>query len=230
MEEIILEIPVEEIQKAAQKRAEKISGFCKMRENEDMFETIKEQYKEFLSYFYDTTKALCIRATVVRCYPSHYVIQNTLESLLQDHIITESQAKEISEGVFFIITVTERENRDGEKEKDTILEELYRDMIITAYLDCGREWIRRYGQVSEKSIVVGPGFYGLPLSQIQEYCHLCRGEKLGVVVLENSTLVPKSTCTGGFLITNEGFNLEKACISCKGEKKNCMFCALWNGI
>lgn len=229
-EETTLEIPVEEIQGAAQKRAEKISSFCKIRENEDMFETMKEQYKEFLSCFYKTTKNLCIKASIIRCVPSHSVIQNTLESLLQGCIIMESQAERISEGVFYVITVEEREERDRRNGKSTILEELYKDMIITAYLDCGREWIRIHEQVSEKSIAVGPGFYGLPLSQTQEYYHLCRGESLGVAVLENGTLVPKGTCTGGFLISEQEIVLEKACITCKGEKKNCMFCTLWNGI
>lgn len=221
MEVIEREIPIKEIYDNVRERVIEMSGYLKIEEDGKM-EMVKEQYKEFLGYIMEVSKKLIIKVSMVQCGKEMDTLQKVLRLLVQNQIVNMEQVKQVEKSLFYAITVIENET----KEEVEPLESLYKEMVITAYLDCGREWIRNYKKINRNSPNIGPGFFGIPLNLMREYCDICKGERIGLTVLENNNLLPKSSCVGNFLIGKEEIILKDACLTCKGTKGNCMFCGL----
>lgn len=129
---------------------------------------------------------------------------------------------------------------------ENMLESLYKDMWLTAYLSAGRDLLqaeiasieennkkenrkRAELRILEKELYIsssfGPGFYGMEVEAVCKFSSLLSGQKIGVKVLDTGFLSPEKSCVGFYLLTTqENILPKKDCTHCKGNGAGCAFC------
>jgi hypothetical protein len=117
---------------------------------------------------------------------------------------------------------------------DLIMDRLYADFWGTAYVDAAHELLRgelrsRYidGAKTPLSLseAFGPGYYGMPTSELKSIFEIIDGGKIGVKCLPSCVMVPVKSCAGIYFVTEEGAAMpEKKCIDCLGNRRGCHLC------
>lgn len=109
---------------------------------------------------------------------------------------------------------------------------LYGDMWGTSYVDTSRDRLHELVAQDAKSrgaLAVsdsfGPGFYGMPVSEIPKFFQVLPAEKIGVTLLESALMLPLKTIAGIYVAVNEpGFLPGADCKSCLNPGVHCEFC------
>jgi len=120
---------------------------------------------------------------------------------------------------------------------EPILNQLYADILGTAYVDAGLEVLKKIVEEDQQQnridgnriITVldsfGPGFYGMEVNQVGKFFELLDGDKIGVKARSNSLMLPLKSCAGFFIAVDDKTKLPVSdCKSCQAEYKNCIFC------
>lgn len=120
------------------------------------------------------------------------------------------------------------------------METLYADIWGTAYtqaaVDALREILEReFGTLEQNaeqaapflSQIFGPGYFGMPVSEMKTLHQLAEGSKIGISVTEASLLVPQKSCAGLFLLLKSSIeDAPPACENCVGQPGGCRFCKI----
>jgi hypothetical protein len=120
-----------------------------------------------------------------------------------------------------------------------IMDQLYADIWGTSYVDAGRKILVDYvlEDFSKRNILTGenklvmvtdsfgPGFYGMETGDTRKIFEIIDGDKIGVECRESGVMVPLKSCTGIYLIVEEGTELPGIeCESCLGSIISCNMC------
>ena len=120
-----------------------------------------------------------------------------------------------------------------------ILDQLYVDIWKTAYLDAGRNALKKLlleqyysknrNTESFKEIIIagsfGPGFYGMEPKDIMKIVKLVDSAGIGVECNESEIMSPIQTCAGIYLLLESGTLFPgEECDTCLGSRMNCNMC------
>ncbi len=123
-----------------------------------------------------------------------------------------------------------------------MLDQFYADIWGTSYIDAALDILKKkiidYLGVEERKNMrsqgladyyltdsIGPGFYGMELSQIKDFFTLVDGNQIGLSCHESGMMIPQKSCVGMFLLTNQKkYFLEADCDNCLANHKNCSYC------
>jgi len=131
------------------------------------------------------------------------------------------------EGIYiYLLTVGELNLSEA-----SMLNQIYYDMWQNAYMDAGQEILRQYLQglscntdrnVSDN---FGPGFFGMNISQLEQFFAILDGEKISLKLLDSGFMSPSKSYAGFFLVTNSKQNfVGNDCKNCLSSGKTCMYC------
>ena len=109
---------------------------------------------------------------------------------------------------------------------EAILNRLYSDIWGTAFTDAARELLEReLSRIDMISDGFGPGFYGMPASEMMKIDRLLNFVDIGVELKNNRILTPVKSCCGMFFSVTEGYErIDNACGDCTGSEKSCILC------
>lgn len=138
--------------------------------------------------------------------------------------------KQIRGVFFFLLTAGEGPVTDSENVMDGLLCDIWR----TSFVDAGMEILEKKlqkslgkifpGQSVYLSQIMGPGYYGMDLSEAEKIFSLLNGKNLGLS-MKNGILIPEKSCAGFFLVSGEDLTYEEtACKLCMGNTAGCGFC------
>jgi hypothetical protein len=128
----------------------------------------------------------------------------------------------------------------------SMLDRFYADTYGTAYVDAARECLKLELLKSAKdkkeykqrilnstnckrdlfiSESIGPGFYGIELSEMQKYFTALDASIIEVMTNDYNVMIPSKSCVGLFVIADDSkFFPDYDCISCSTKETNCIFC------
>lgn len=111
-------------------------------------------------------------------------------------------------------------------QEENLLRQVYADLWGNAYTDAIRELIRQYLHMfAPLSDSFGPGFYGMPLSEMDNLSKLLDFHQVGVSVRESMVLQPSKSCAGLYFRVNSDYHkLAGQCASCRGNHTSCRLC------
>lgn len=113
---------------------------------------------------------------------------------------------------------------------------LYGEIWGTSYVDAAREQLQQILKEQEQargavaiSDSFGPGFYGMPVTEVPKFFQILEADKIGVSLLNNALMLPIKTCAGIYVsVTKEGFLPGADCLSCLSQGSGCEFCQAHN--
>ena len=107
-----------------------------------------------------------------------------------------------------------------------ILDQLLADFWGTAFVDAARLMFREQIEKGKHlSADFGPGFYGMPVTQMHGIEKLADAALIGVRINESSLLVPAKSCAGIILLGEAPFEeMDAACADCRGTVLSCNIC------
>lgn len=115
--------------------------------------------------------------------------------------------------------------------QNSVLNAVYYDMWQTAYVDAGKESLRRrlQNQKSSQNQFIsesfGPGFYGMEASQVKQFFEVLNAEKISLKLMDSGLMYPLKSYAGFFLVTEDPQVLPtKDCKDCMAHGKNCIYC------
>jgi hypothetical protein len=120
----------------------------------------------------------------------------------------------------------------------SMLDKFYADTYGTAYVDAGRDELKRelLEKVKEEisgqgrkdifiSDSIGPGFYGIDTSKVGDFFKILDGDKIKVKANDYNVILPVKSCVGIFIIVdNPNLLPDYDCMSCTTKDINCRFC------
>ena len=120
----------------------------------------------------------------------------------------------------------------------SMLDKFYADTYGTAYVDAGRDELKRELLEKEKeelsgqgrrdifiSDSIGPGFYGIDTSKVGDFFKILDGDKIEVKANDYNVILPVKSCVGIFIIVdNPNLLPDYDCMSCTTKDINCTFC------
>jgi len=111
-----------------------------------------------------------------------------------------------------------------------MLEQVYAYIWGTAFTDAAREYFKHeILKDKEVSDGFGPGFYGMPMTQMKNIAALADAEKINVAVKENGLLVPLKSCAGIYFEVDGRYKkMKKECGECWGNPSGCTMCNIAN--
>lgn len=109
---------------------------------------------------------------------------------------------------------------------------LYGDMWGTAYVNATRDCLKALVAEDAKargalavSDSFGPGFYGMPVSEIPKFFRLLHADEIGVSLLESALMLPLKTIVGMYAAVDQaGFLPGADCRTCLNQGNHCEFC------
>ena len=113
-----------------------------------------------------------------------------------------------------------------------LVEQYYMDLWIKAFLEAGRELLRKQitnsiKKTSPQSYVTypfGPGFYGMNANRLDDLFHILNGDQIGFAPNEREE-ISKKCCGGFFFIVKDETKLPAvSCRNCIGHEEGCLFC------
>jgi len=126
----------------------------------------------------------------------------------------------------YMLTVGDIQSRNAK-----ILWQVYYDIWLNAFVNTGRDLLRSYikgMQESPSSFIsgsFGPGFYGMPVSELDKFFQVMNAEKIGIKNLDKHLMVPVKSHAGFYVITaNREVLFEKDCANCVSSGKTCYYC------
>lgn len=161
------------------------------------------------------------------------------------HILERIPASIVRGGYFAVFHAPGKEAASGayapvadktEYGKGELLTQYYEESWQNALLDAGRSWISNY--LTRKESVrmpayvtdsFGPGFYGMPITDLPQLAELIDMERVGVHVTENGTLSPQKSLVCLYLVLNQPLPFfMKDCAGCIGSKGGCVNCGAYH--
>lgn len=122
----------------------------------------------------------------------------------------------------------------GEQTKctESITKLFYGDIWGTSYVEGGRmalaQFIREENPEKFVSDSFGPGFFGMPIEDIESFFKLLDCGEAGIYKQENGTMMPGKSLAGIFLVMEKECDwLIGDCASCIGDAGGCQFCRLF---
>ena len=126
----------------------------------------------------------------------------------------------------YMLTVGDIHNRNAK-----ILWQVYYDIWLTAFVNTGRDLLLSYIkgiQDTPASFVsgsFGPGFYGMPVSELDKFFQVMNAGEIGIKNLNKHFMVPAKSHAGFYVVTaNKEVLLEKDCENCASSGKTCYYC------
>lgn len=117
----------------------------------------------------------------------------------------------------------------GDIDSESIMDRLYADIWGTAYVDAARDLLQK--EIKDRNLDLfvsesfGPGYYGMDVTQLNNFFKVLDGEKIGVQVKDSSLMVPVKSCAGFYIIVdNEGELPQSDCKDCLANSTGCQFC------
>ncbi len=134
----------------------------------------------------------------------------------------------------YILTAGDYELDDSH----SMLDKFYADTYGTAYVDAGRDELKRdlLQKVKEETLIngkrdifisdsIGPGFYGIDTSKVGDFFKILDGDKIEVKTNYYNVILPVKSCVGMFIIVDDSKLLpDYDCMSCTTKDLNCTFC------
>lgn len=117
------------------------------------------------------------------------------------------------------------------KEDKSTKAQVYMDTWGTAFADCGKALFEKelQGQLEEGlylSDPFGPGYYGMPHSDIKKLAKIIPMDLIGVQLRESGIMVPLKTIAAIYLVTDDPQVLPPlACSECFGRLEGCRMCS-----
>lgn len=121
---------------------------------------------------------------------------------------------------------------NADDESKDLVTRIYYDMWQTAYVDVARDFVKEYleelpeneGLVVSESF--GPGFYGMPATDVKKFFQILDADKIGMYQNELGYMVPYKSYAGFSVVTTKKENLPvKDCASCcVAADKTCVYC------
>lgn len=140
--------------------------------------------------------------------------------------LSQIPAEEIERIYIYLLTVGELTLSDA-----SVLNRVYYDIWQNSYIDVGQETLRQYLQglscnadkfVSDN---FGPGYFGMDISQLEQFFAILEGEKICIKLLDSGFMSPSKTYAGFFLVTNSRQDfVGNDCEHCMSSGKTCMYC------
>jgi hypothetical protein len=137
--------------------------------------------------------------------------------------------EKVKKVIFYVMTV------DGcACESEDLMDRVYADLWGTAYVNAAYELLReemssRYVGENEDPLELsdafGPGYYGMPTSEMKKFFEILNVEEIGVKLYPSGVMVPIKSCAGFLLVMEKGANVpSEHCKHCVGNPKGCQFC------
>ena len=131
----------------------------------------------------------------------------------------------------FVITAGECSYCDS----DPITKQLFADTWGTAYVDVARVVMAKaFKKDMQKSFpdedlffssYIGPGFYGMPMTENMQLCTLLSAEEIGVKARDSGLMVPVKSCSGFYMATRDLKAMpDRSCEDCIGNPRGCEYC------
>jgi len=146
--------------------------------------------------------------------------------LFNCNALAQLPAEEIERIYIYLLTVGELNVSEA-----SVLNQVYYDMWQNAYMDAGQEILRQYLQGLSCNIDrnvsdnFGPGFFGMDISQLEQFFAILDGEKICLKLLDSGFMSPSKSYAGFFLVTNSKQNfVGNDCGNCLSSGKTCMYC------
>jgi len=146
--------------------------------------------------------------------------------LFNCNALAQLPAEEIERIYIYLLTVGELNVSEA-----SVLNQVYYDMWQNAYMDAGQEILRQYLQGLSCNIDrnvsdnFGPGFFGMDISQLEQFFAILDGEKICLKLLNSGFMSPSKSYAGFFLVTNSKQNfVGNDCGNCLSSGKTCMYC------
>ncbi|MEG0292353.1 MAG: hypothetical protein RR495_03895 [Anaerovoracaceae bacterium] len=116
---------------------------------------------------------------------------------------------------------------EAKYENLTILDQVYSDLYGTACVDAGRKLI--HNMLEQKYLLsesFGPGFYGMPVKEIDKFSNLINLNEANMFTSEYGLLPSKSVIGMYFVVNNDYKKINDSCSECIGSKEGCKLCQL----
>lgn len=112
-----------------------------------------------------------------------------------------------------------------------ILNQAYFDISGTSIVDAARDLLQDWiiQQYGDKDYYVsksfGPGFYGMPATDVIKIFHFMDCSRIGIELLPSGFMLPAKSCVGFYLISSKEEKLPVMdCAHCMGKGKMCNYC------
>ncbi len=126
-------------------------------------------------------------------------------------------------GVHFYLVTLEHFDCDVEESTEAVYRDIWGTSIIDAVMESLPEHLCK--DRAFLSSAMGPGYYGMDISEGRQIFSLLRGETAGVRITQSGVLIPEKSCIGFFLQYNrKDVKMQRACRQCLGQKGGCQFC------
>lgn len=123
-------------------------------------------------------------------------------------------------------------------EETGIMERVYLDIWGSNYVDAGINLLRKKLMLDLQqkfkshrdlylSEEIGPGYFGMPITEINKFFQLMDGELIGVQRENSGVIIPEKTCIGLYIILNDHeIKAEPKCTRCQGNLAGCNVCKI----
>lgn len=114
---------------------------------------------------------------------------------------------------------------------ESMMHRLYADIWGTAYVDAGRDLLCREIQARHKGYSIsdslGPGYYGMEVTQLKNFFQVLDAAKIEVTVKDSCLMVPVKSNAGFYIVVNNEAGLPQSdCKDCIGNSTGCQFCKI----
>lgn len=188
---------------------------------------LKKIYPHAMECLDAVMKKADIRAVVSEYSPE--CIRNGELVIEQEHFPCPALKGKISSGIISVICFAITSG-DIYTDNIRVLDQAYFDIGGTAVTDAGRDLLRaKIAENFTESVFVstsfGPGFYGMPASDVVKFFRLLDCGSIGITLLPSGFMLPAKSCVGFFIISKKQEALPVMdCKSCLGKGKMCYYC------
>jgi hypothetical protein len=222
MKNEILILDKEQGREVAEEYFSKICGFNKSKRISE------KRIKSSKDLLEDIDKQLNIKVLISE-YDGNCMLDaglNLDEITFNSDIFSQIQPEEAIKVYAYILTVGDLETEDVPMSK-----KIYYDIWQTAYMDMGRDLLKKYIEERQEveniyvSESLAPGFYGMPSSDIEKFSEILEPSKIDVQIVGNGSMIPQKSYAGFTVVTSKPIDIPKRdCKNCKARGVNCMYC------
>lgn len=141
-------------------------------------------------------------------------------------VLNKSMADDIIGVITFALTAG-----DVLFEDERVLDQAYFDIGGTAIVDAARDLLRVWilQQYNDRECYIsqsfGPGFYGMPASDVVRIFRFMDCDKIGIKLLPSGFMLPAKSCVGFYILSSKEENIPVMdCAHCLGHGKMCNYC------
>ena len=217
-----ISIPREDCDAWAQKAFYKISGLYRETPGKDKIKEMADLSLENIRYF--------VKPQAIITYFEKPTISGRRIQLGEEALFCQAleQVKPNSVKAAFVYGLTLGEL--GEDSEEALLR-LMVDFWGTAYVDAARYKIREQigARGKEENLILsdelGPGFFGMGMSNVWKFSKLIDLSKIGIQLGNKGMMFPEKSALGLFLLSEgEAITFEEKCLYCKGNEEGCKIC------